>query len=90
MIPLGKVLTYKNLAKLAGVKNPRVVGNILHQNKDPDTIPCHRVVHNDGTLAQNYAFGGKTSQKEKLLKENIEFISDKVNLQRHLWQPIIF
>ena len=56
LIPLGFVLTYKKLAQLSGVKNPRVVGNILHKNTDPQNIPCHRVVHSDGSLAKNYAF----------------------------------
>lgn len=87
LIPSGKVLTYKKLAMLSGVKNPRVVGNILHQNKDPINIPCHRVVHSDGSLASNYAFGGIKMQEKKLRKESIEFTNGKVKLNRHLWQP---
>ncbi len=49
-IPEGKVLTYKQVAKLAGrPKAYRAVGNILNKNYDPN-IPCHRVVRSDGSV----------------------------------------
>jgi len=56
-IPKGKVLTYKKVAKISGVKNPRVVGFTLHANENPDEIPCHRVVKANGKIADGYAFG---------------------------------
>ncbi|MDE2589041.1 MAG: MGMT family protein, partial [Patescibacteria group bacterium] len=34
-IPLGKVMTYKQVSILANVATPRVVGFALHVNKDP-------------------------------------------------------
>lgn len=47
-IPQGKVLTYREVAALAGSpKAFRAVGNILNKNYDPG-IPCHRVVRSDG------------------------------------------
>lgn len=47
-IPEGKVLTYKEVAALAGApKAYRAVGNILNKNYDP-AIPCHRVIRSDG------------------------------------------
>lgn len=47
-IPPGKVLTYKEVARLAGSpKAFRAVGNILNKNFDPN-IPCHRVIRSDG------------------------------------------
>lgn len=47
-IPKGKVLTYKEVARLAGRPNTyRAVGNILSKNYDPE-IPCHRVIRSDG------------------------------------------
>jgi len=65
-IPKGKVLTYKQVAKLAG--NPRAyraVGNILNKNYNPK-IPCHRVVRSDGKLG-GYNRGAK--KKRELLKK---------------------
>lgn len=86
-IPQGKVLTYQSLAGLFGIKNPRVVGNILHRNNDPESFPCHRVVNVKGELAPNYAFGGSSSQKEKLIKEKVIFVNEKVDLHNALWLP---
>lgn len=84
-IPKGKVLTYKKIAKSVGIKNPRLVGFYLHKNIDPKTIPCHRVIKSDGTLASGYAFGGKTKQKEILEKEGIKFLENgKIDLQKYL------
>lgn len=85
-IPKGKVLTYKQVANLSGIKNPRLVGFYLHRNLDPKKIPCHRVVKSDGALAKGYAFGGRIKQKEILKKEGMEFDKDKVNLDKYLYQ----
>ena len=50
IIPIGKVLTYKEVAKRAGSpKASRAVGNILNKNFDPQ-IPCHRVIRSDGKI----------------------------------------
>ncbi len=87
-IPKGKVLTYQDVAQLASVRSPRLVGNLLHLNKDPIGIPCHRVVHKDGRLAQGYRLGGIKKQKERLEKEGIIFKNDRVNLEIYLWKPI--
>ena len=47
-IPKGKVLSYKEVAKLAGKPNAyRAVGNILNKNYN-SAIPCHRVVCSNG------------------------------------------
>jgi len=83
-VPKGKVVTYGQVAKFLGMKSPRLVGRILHFNKDPKNIPCHRVVFADGKLSSNYAFGGMRKQKEKLSKEGVLFIHNKVNLEKHL------
>jgi methylated-DNA-[protein]-cysteine S-methyltransferase len=47
-IPKGRVLTYKEVARLAGNERAcRAVGNILNKNYDK-SIPCHRVIRSDG------------------------------------------
>lgn len=64
-IPKGKVLTYKQVAKLAGSpKAFRAVGNILNKNYDKN-IPCHRVVRSDGKTG-GYNRGAES--KIKILK----------------------
>lgn len=85
LIPSGKVLTYKRVAQLSSVNNPRIIGYALHSNKNPSTIPCHRVVKSDGTLASGYAFGGKEEQIRKLKQEGVEIIKNVINLQKYLY-----
>lgn len=84
-IPKGKVVTYGQLAQISGIKNPRVVGNLLHQNQDPDKIPCHRVVNAEGKVAQNYAFGGADGQIQKLKSEGVQVVNGRVEFPKYLW-----
>ncbi len=79
-IPKGQVLTYAEVAKLAGSpKASRAVGNILNKNYNPE-IPCHRVIRSDGKtggynrgadlkikILQEEKVIAKTNSKEKQL-----------------------
>ena len=77
-IPRGKVATYGQIALHLGNRNfARVVGNILHNNPDPEHIPCHRVVNSKGQLSQSYAFGGIDAQRRLLVSEGVVFKSDE-------------
>ena len=49
-IKRGETATYKEIADRANT-TPRVVGFALHRNKDPENIPCHRVLFKDGRLS---------------------------------------
>ncbi|MBI2514647.1 MGMT family protein [Candidatus Wolfebacteria bacterium] len=67
-IPKGKVLTYKQVAKLAGSpKAYRAVGNILSKNHDYKKIPCYRVIRSDGQVGESNR--GKKWKKMILQKE---------------------
>jgi O-6-methylguanine DNA methyltransferase len=85
-IPQGKVTTYGQLAKSAGLTNPRHVGYLLHNNPSPKTIPCHRVVNSKGFLSNKYAFGGLKKQRELLTKEGVIVKKDKVDLKKYHWE----
>ena len=66
LIPRGQVLTYQEVAKLAGYPRAyRAVGNALHVNPDLKTIPCHRVICSNGQVG-GYFYG--TNKKTFLLK----------------------
>ena len=84
-IPEGRVATYGQVAFLAG--NPRwsrVVGYALHNNPEPNVIPCHRVVNREGRLAPSFAFGGDEIQRQLLEAEGITFEPDgKVDLKKY-------
>lgn len=65
-IPRGRVMTYKQVACLAGRPRAyRAVGNILNENYNPDA-PCHRVIRSDGTLG---GYNRGIRKKQELLKK---------------------
>lgn len=83
-IPRGCVATYAQVAEMAGDrKMARAVGNALHKNPDPASIPCHRVVNSKGELAGEYAFGGAWKQAENLREEGVESENGKVDLEKY-------
>jgi methylated-DNA-[protein]-cysteine S-methyltransferase len=48
-IPWGEVVTYGELAALAGYPNAqRAAGSVCAHNRFPLVVPCHRVVSSDG------------------------------------------
>ncbi|MBN1288669.1 MAG: MGMT family protein [Actinobacteria bacterium] len=50
-IPWGETRSYAWVAGQAGVKGAaRAAGNALGGNPVPIVIPCHRVIHSDGTM----------------------------------------
>ena len=84
-IPKGKVMTYGQVAVLAG--NPRwarVVGYALHKNPEPGVIPCHRVVNREGRVAPGFAFGGEDAQRKLLEGEGVSFLENGlVDMEKH-------
>ncbi len=83
-IPRGHVATYGQIAELAGDKKmARAVGNALHHNPDPDTIPCYRVVNAKGELSGAFAFGGMRSQESLLRADGIEVVDGRVDLTKY-------
>ena len=69
-VPYGKITTYGELSRSAGLKNgQRVVGQIMKKNPFPVIIPCHRVVKSTGDIG-GYAFGIDV-KKTMLSKEGI-------------------
>lgn len=78
-LPLGKVTSYSKIAEMLRT-HPRNVARVLKTNNEPLIIPCHRVVHSDGSLG-GYTFAGESRPdlKKKLLRlEGVEIIDDKI------------
>ena len=85
-IPTGRVMTYGQLAALAGSPlAARVVGGVAHFG-DLE-LPWHRVVNKQGGLASGYP-GGRKAHAEQLRSEGIE-VSDayKITIDNLLWWP---
>lgn len=84
-IPMGRVMTYGQLAALCG--NPqaaRIVGGIAHFG-DPE-LPWQRVVNKQGGLAAGYP-GGRVGHAEHLCAEGVEVVNDQVDVRALLWWP---
>lgn len=88
-IPKGRVATYGQVAYMAGDrKMARAVGNALHKNPDPESIPCYRVVNSKGELSGEFAFGGAGAQEKLLRADGIEVIDGRVDLKKYGYNPI--
>lgn len=87
-IPQGKVATYGQVARMAGnPKMARAVGNALHRNPDPETIPCYRVVNAKGELSGEFAFGGAGIQAKLLSGDGIAVKDGRVDLAKYGLTP---
>jgi methylated-DNA-protein-cysteine methyltransferase-like protein len=78
-IPPGKVMTYGDVAEYVGARSARVVGRVLAL--DDGTVPWHRVMRHDGSLAEHLY----TEQRQRLLAEGVKFRGDKVDLANFRW-----
>jgi len=62
-IPYGNITSYKELANAIGnPKAVRAVANAVASNPISIMIPCHRVIHADGSLS-GYRWGSEVKQK---------------------------
>ena len=85
-IPKGRLMTYGQIAALAGSPfSARVVGGIAHYG-DPH-LPWHRVVNKKGGLANGYP-GGKQGHKLVLEDEGVIISNDfHADIERLIWWP---
>lgn len=89
-IPQGRVMTYGQLAALAGAAWAAwETGQIAHFG-DPD-LPWQRVVNKQGGLAAGYPSEGRASHKAALEAEGYSFIEKDgehfVDVAQLLWWP---
>jgi methylated-DNA-protein-cysteine methyltransferase related protein len=88
-IPSGKVLTYGQVAELAGLYGKaRLVGYALFRIKISSDIPWQRVVNAKGEISYSIArCGGDYLQKTLLEQEGIEFKRDnRIDLKIYQWR----
>jgi alkylated DNA nucleotide flippase Atl1 len=78
-IPVGRVMTYGDVAEFAGTRSARTVGRVLAQ--DDGTVPWHRVLRADGSLPAHLY----TEQRQRLLSEGVRFTGDRVQLREFRW-----
>ena len=65
-VPYGRAVSYGDLAAAAGRPHAyRAAGSVMARNPLPVILPCHRVVHSDGSLGR---YGDDPSWKPRLLQ----------------------
>ena len=88
-IPTGRVSTYGDVARLAGLPGAaRRVGKAL-RDLPPDTrVPWHRVINAQGRISIRSGSAGQYTQRDRLEAEGISFGShNRVDLKRYRWRP---
>ncbi len=83
-IPKGKVATYGQIAQMAGVRTPRMVGYALRIGQDK-TLPWHRVVNAKGEISQRWSVDSMDLQRKRLLSEGVDMKDHRVHLTKHRW-----
>ncbi|HYW09171.1 MAG TPA: MGMT family protein [Longimicrobium sp.] len=89
-IPPGRVLTYGDVAALAGFpRHARLVGYALHALPGHSAVPWHRVINAGGGISLGRAFpGGELAQRRRLEAEGVEFTqAGRISLARYRWTP---
>ena len=84
LIPEGKVVYFGMLGKRSGVSG-RVVGWILSGMSEEEKCPWHRVVAKNGFISSKKLGYKGWLQEELLLKENIEVLNGKVDMNKYMW-----
>ncbi len=85
-IPRGRVATYGQVAKLAGLSGQaRLVGYALHALAEDD-VPWQRVINARGAISLRSFEGPELTQRELLEREGVRFDTEgRVPLARYRW-----
>lgn len=88
-IPRGRVATYGQVARLAGLGGqPRLVGYALAALPDDSRVPWHRVVNAQGRVSPRAEPGADALQRALLERERVRFDArGRIDLARHGWKP---
>jgi methylated-DNA-protein-cysteine methyltransferase-like protein len=82
-IPSGHVLTYGEVARLAGLpRAARRVSQALRRAPGEMKLPWHRVINAQGKISFPEDSDGWKRQKDKLEGEGVVFLKGKVNLDQ--------
>jgi methylated-DNA-protein-cysteine methyltransferase related protein len=88
-IPRGRVATYGQVARLAGLAgHARQVGYALHALPEESTVPWHRVVNAKGGISTRSTPGAELVQEQLLEREGVRVARNgRVRLEQVLWVP---
>ena len=85
LVPEGSVVTYGQLAEMAGLgRAARWVGRTLSQLPEGTRLPWHRVLAAGGRIS----LPSGDEQRARLRVEGITVQNNRVDIQRHGWRQI--
>lgn len=81
-VPAGKVITYGQLATLAGLPGAaRLAGTVLCGLPDKTELPWHRAINAQGKISLAEDSPAYKEQKRRLEAEGIKFNNNKISLR---------
>ena len=86
-IPIGKVMTYGQIAKQCGYPGyARYVGSSLKKLPEDSSLPWHRVINAQGEIT--FPPDSETYQKQKSLlqQEGVQFQGKRIRLSIYGWR----
>jgi len=87
-IPRGMVISYGELAALAGLgRAARWVGRTLSQLPADTCLPWHRVIGSGGRLSLAADTPAGTEQRARLRAEGVAVHGSRVDMRRYGWHP---
>jgi len=88
-VPEGKVVSYGQLAELAGLgRAARWVGRTLGQLPADSRLPWHRVLGAGGRLSLALGTPSGDEQRARLRAEGVNVTNNRVDMTRHGWRPM--
>jgi methylated-DNA-protein-cysteine methyltransferase related protein len=87
IVPYGKVVSYGQVAAMAGLpKHARLVGRVLSRMDEDSEIPWHRVINSQGRISLSRLDDhGYNVQQAKLLSEGVAIVNGKVSFKAFGW-----
>lgn len=87
-IPVGKVMTYGQIAEILGEGyTPRTVGYVMH-SADTQNVPWQRVINSQGACSTGKMTLPVNLQQKILEDEGIRFdAKNRCDLKNYLWSP---
>jgi len=89
-VPKGRVVTYGQVARLAGLPgHARLVGYALHALREGTRVPWQRVINAKGEVSLRAEPGREGLQRAILEREGVRFDArGRVDLARFRWAPV--
>lgn len=85
-IPKGKVASYDQIARLAGLPGyARYVGQVLKDLPEDTKLPWHRVANSQGKLSFPRDSHEYQTQKHRLEAEGVVFVNGRFSLKQFGW-----